>query len=51
MKEDEIDVECYRCESMVSSNESVGDSYNVRFEKKLNNTLSPKKIKRSLMMF
>lgn len=33
LKEDEMDTECYRCESMVSFCECVSDSYRVRFEK------------------
>lgn len=32
-KEDEINVECYNCESLVSSDESLSDSYKVGLEK------------------
>ena len=33
LKEDEIDVECYRCALVVSTNDSMSDAYKVGLEK------------------
>lgn len=32
LKDDEIDVDCYKCEYMVSSDKSLHETYRVRYE-------------------
>ena len=47
LKEDEIDVECYKCESIVSSGDNVFDSYRIGLEK-IEEYIKPKENKNML---